>query len=493
MADFSIIPSQFDTIVPNHPIVFISYSWDNKEHRAWVRKFSDDLRAIYSINTLLDQYNRGGYDLIQFMTKAIDIAERVLIIGTPIYKDKIDKSKGGGANFEDQLISNELYSRITTNKFIPVLRKGKFDTSFTSIIVTRNGYDFCDDTQYDHQLKKLAAEIWNAPLNAPPALGPKPRFSTNFGHVSSDISFSKSQITTEEFVAETKRLLNEPYGEIAFTELIESEAKEAYNAIQSHASYDFAINPDLFGTYLDWHLQAVDKLIAASLPIVRYGTIKQQRLLVSAIVKLCMKPFKNGEITREGTNYLHLLGASLLFHSMGIACVKFHYFQILKVMMTQKVTSGNIMSPSYGCTLAYLAGVTHWSAGTMNEYLQSHYYYPFSEFLINNLYTYFREEVIDKDDFRNIFCAWEHLHSLMFNYYKCGIVEQHRFPLGHFVIKRIDLSRGIDDFYTYFMSAAKEENNQWAPLKDGLFDGKYQDFLATYNRAEEYFKANGRW
>lgn len=100
MSNFSDIPSQFDDLVKDHPVVFISYSWDSEDHKSWVRKLSDDLRTKYAVNTLLDQYNRGGYDLIQFMNKGIEIADRVILIGTPAYKEKSEKYDCG-AKYED--------------------------------------------------------------------------------------------------------------------------------------------------------------------------------------------------------------------------------------------------------------------------------------------------------------------------------------------------------------------------------------------------------
>lgn len=56
MSNFSDIPSQFDDLVKDHLVVFISYSWDSEDHKSWVRKLSDDLRTKYAVNTLLDQY-----------------------------------------------------------------------------------------------------------------------------------------------------------------------------------------------------------------------------------------------------------------------------------------------------------------------------------------------------------------------------------------------------------------------------------------------------
>ena len=43
--DFSHIPSPFDNIPEGHPVVFISYSWDSDEHKAWVKKLSGEIGA----------------------------------------------------------------------------------------------------------------------------------------------------------------------------------------------------------------------------------------------------------------------------------------------------------------------------------------------------------------------------------------------------------------------------------------------------------------
>lgn len=84
MTDYSNIPSQFDGISKDRPVVFISYSWDSDEHKQWVRHLSDALRSQYGVYTLLDQYNRSGFDLIQFMTKGLEVADMGIQYAVPI-------------------------------------------------------------------------------------------------------------------------------------------------------------------------------------------------------------------------------------------------------------------------------------------------------------------------------------------------------------------------------------------------------------------------
>ena len=114
--------SLFDGIKEGDIVVFISYAWDNEEHKSWVKKLSDDLRKKYSIYTLLDQYLPGGANFIDFMRQGITrYAHKVLVVGSPRYKEKIDSSISGGVLFEDQIMTIELYKGIC-EKYIPMCK-----------------------------------------------------------------------------------------------------------------------------------------------------------------------------------------------------------------------------------------------------------------------------------------------------------------------------------------------------------------------------------
>ena len=490
---FSIIPSPFDNLPEDHPIVFISYSWDSIEHKAWVKKLSNDLRTKYSVYTLLDQNNRGGFDLIAFMTKAIQKADRVLMIGTPEYKRKSELYDRGGVKYEDQLISNELYHRVGVSKFIPILRAGKFDTAFASIIETRNGYDMVDDAKYEDILMQLAADLWNNPMNAAPALGPKPTFYKNDN--SPDIVMTEvADLTDEEFVKEVKRLLSIPNSEITYTELIEGEGKKAHDVVVSHAQYNFEINSAIFNNYVYIHLNAVKKLLHASIVIVRYGTKKQQEILIDVMTRLCMNPY-NGESSVVGTSNLHLLASTFLFHSIGLACVKFGYYQILPLMMSKRVPAGNVFSHRESFPLAHLAGVNHWTHDLLNIYMDSSWYYPFSVLVSKNLKPFFNDYFLNDDEYNQYFAIWEHLFSLMYVYYQCYLVpDQDYFPLGLF-LSEDNYRRTIigGDSYSEFFYAAIKLKNDWEPLKQGLFDGDYSNYNDVYNRGEDFYNRHRRF
>lgn len=481
---FSKIPSQLEQIPEDTPIVFISYSWDSDEHKQWVSDLSKDLREKFRVYTLLDQYNRGGDDLITFMQKGLKRADRVLIIGTPKYKEKIEKQLGG-AKFEDQVITIELYHNMGSSKFVPILRDGSFGDSFNELIETRTGYDMRNDTNYEKVLQELASDLWGCPMNAAPTLGPKPNFTP-----ASQILQPSTASTPQDFSTIVKSYLLEPSKQILLTELIEDETEEAFKKILQYASYNHQTTSQTFNVHLKVHQEAIAKLMSAILPVVRYGSINQQRLLVDGMVKLCIKPFKNGEITSEGTQYVHLLASTFLYHAMGLAAVKYGRFKLIKLLFETKVPAPNVFSPSYSYPLECLAGYNHWNHDSLNIYLQASWIYPYSQMIMSAIRTYFERTFIDNNDFQNGFYTWEHLASLLCHYYKCQRIAENWFPIGGFVNKRVSLLRNEDDFYTNFFKQAGVDQNNWPPIKQGLFGGKYSEYVATYEEGEKFYNMN---
>lgn len=140
-------------------IVFISYSHDSNEHKAWVKKFADDLSALGEFEILLDQNMPKGYSFTRFMEIGLARADKVLVIGTPQYREKAED--GHGVAFEESIISAELMNDIDTTKYYPILRAGTFETSFPPALQGRNGDDMTDDAQYEVVLKGVAEAILN--------------------------------------------------------------------------------------------------------------------------------------------------------------------------------------------------------------------------------------------------------------------------------------------------------------------------------------------
>lgn len=156
-----------------HPKVFISYSWEEDAHQQWVREFADRLLAD-GIDTTIDQYDASfGDRLPHFMEQSITTADYVLIICTPLYKEKADNRKGG-VGYEGHIITEELYSKGNERKFIPVVRKGSFDAAMPTFLAGKLGIDLTDTIHFENNYKDLITTIYG--VKKKPEIGRVPSY-----------------------------------------------------------------------------------------------------------------------------------------------------------------------------------------------------------------------------------------------------------------------------------------------------------------------------
>ena len=105
----------------------------------------------------------------------------------------------------------------------------------------------------------------------------------------------------------------------------------------------------------------------------------------------------------------------------------------------------------------------------------------------------FENVFYDDNEFQSCFYVWEHLASLLCRYYKCSPHSNDWNPVGGFVRKRVSMLRMEDDFYTNFFKKAEIDKDNWEPLRQGLFDGKYSEFERTYEESEAFYRAHNRY
>jgi hypothetical protein len=159
---------------PCPPTAFISYSWDNEPHKAWVMEFAMRLRQE-GIDAKLDRWELNlGADVPHFMETAVRTNDFVLILLTPNYRRKSD-NRQGGVGYEGHIMTAELFAGAKPTKFIPVLREGSWDESSPSWLRGKLGVDLRQGLyHYDEQFHDLTATLHGMQKKAPP-LGPSPK------------------------------------------------------------------------------------------------------------------------------------------------------------------------------------------------------------------------------------------------------------------------------------------------------------------------------
>lgn len=165
------------------PRAFLSYSWDGRDHQQWVNRFAERLHGESGVEIIFDGWHlKPGDDKLHFMEQAVAESNFVVVVCTPTYAERANKRQGG-VGYESMVITSELAEHILTNKFIPVLRKGTWDSSLPIYLKSRMGVNLSDEPYREDEYEKLLRVLHGEPIQPPP-LGSKPIFTKTSGPLS---------------------------------------------------------------------------------------------------------------------------------------------------------------------------------------------------------------------------------------------------------------------------------------------------------------------
>lgn len=162
--------------------VFISYSWSNPDHEAWVLSLATDLMES-GIETILDKWDlKEGDEATVFMERMVsdpDIS-KVLIISDRLYAEKSNERKGG-AGTEAQIISQEIFSQQDLSKFVVAVTEKQDDGSayIPAYYTSRIFIDFSDERNFAESFEQLLRWIAGDPIHKKPPIGKLPSYLTD--------------------------------------------------------------------------------------------------------------------------------------------------------------------------------------------------------------------------------------------------------------------------------------------------------------------------
>jgi GTPase SAR1 family protein len=143
------------------PSCFVSYAWDNGPHDRWVeRELVSDLRKA-GINVVFDRSDnaRIGASILRFV-ELIGTCDRVIVVGTPLYRIKYDTGLIVAA--EGDLIGQRMLGAESKKETVlPVLREGTEETSFPFDLQKRVYADFTRSETYFHEFMNLAFTLYD--------------------------------------------------------------------------------------------------------------------------------------------------------------------------------------------------------------------------------------------------------------------------------------------------------------------------------------------
>lgn len=152
----------------SRPKVFISYSWDSREHKTRVLQLSARLRGM-GVNCYIDRYVEFPSEgWLRWMENQLGWAEFVLVICTEQYRQRFrgleEAGKGKGATWEGAIIAQELYNEYVKNtKFIPVIFSSQDSKHIPNILSSFSRYVLDTEEGYE-KLYRLLTNQHETPI-----------------------------------------------------------------------------------------------------------------------------------------------------------------------------------------------------------------------------------------------------------------------------------------------------------------------------------------
>lgn len=156
-----------------NPKVFVSYSWDNREHQQWVVDLTNRLRRE-GIDATMDLFEtqQKTVNLNKMMIENIKQSDYVVIVLTEEYAKRADNFEGG-VGFETLLTIPDIKSNLS--KLIFIMRhNGDYTKVFPFHIRDIYAIDFSNDSQFESKLEELIYKIYNVPLYEVEPIGKMP-------------------------------------------------------------------------------------------------------------------------------------------------------------------------------------------------------------------------------------------------------------------------------------------------------------------------------
>lgn len=175
--------------------IFISYSWENEEHKKLVRDLVELLESD-GLDVTIDQLDvRPGDELTLFMEKAIKESDYVLIICSEGYKAKAE-NRMGGSGYEARIITSNILANQHIKKFIPIYVGGDWEKVAPEFIKGNLYVDLSHpigSKSFEENYMDLLTTLCNVKIRKKQYIDTKSQLAKRMGIKKEDIVFEDEQ------------------------------------------------------------------------------------------------------------------------------------------------------------------------------------------------------------------------------------------------------------------------------------------------------------
>jgi len=284
-------------------------------------------------------------------------------------------------------------------------------------------------------------------------------------------------------IARAKKYLSVPIDYISLNDLLESETKRAKKIIDSNIDINTEMFSDNFKENIQLGYIASEIFIAIATEVAHWSKDSDViKILCESLERLAQMPKNDSCTYRTDAMYSYKFSYFIPYYAICFAAVRYENFQLLWALARIKIPK--FPSGEKQLFLEALHGDDFGSKDSLNNLLSTNYKTPQSTIIHKLLSGHTTSICFNEKEERIMFDKMEYLLSIL---YGALAKEIFRFwvPSGEFLWS--ETMYRDSEFREFFDSAEKMEND-WPPIKAGMFDGKYETYKDAKSKADDFHK-----
>lgn len=297
------------------------------------------------------------------------------------------------------------------------------------------------------------------------------------------INGKNMEADVEVATARVKMYIADPKKLIQYTDLFENVTDQLLRDVKSLVYGSQYPDAALFEQAMAENTNALSTLLPTSVVAIRWAMKDHFQAIADSFVTVANRAYdKPNTFYKPSIKLNHVLDTAYLY-GLGIACVYYKKFGLLDMLFKTKFYEYDQYFSPYiidqdNC---WVIDAHTWNNSTG----YSRHYTPFSSTLANLLRPYF-SIIRDEGEYASVFCIFEKLLAL---YYYVLISKDMKMevwpPIGMFAWRPRYLERSGKSTYKEFFDTVEVNKDKANLIKDGMFDGAYQNYKEAYDVVTE--------
>jgi len=294
-------------------------------------------------------------------------------------------------------------------------------------------------------------------------------------------------LTTDIAVARLKKYIVKDEYKILLHDLIRDQLNETIGKIRTKDDVSLYPNNENLFPIITHYSHCFEDLLHLIINGVYWAKEDNYYLFLNILSSISEPPKSAQGRFYEDTRKLLYFPSLLALYTIGLSALKNNNFQLLASCFNLKISDSD---SDYSEQIFLIDKVNPCmiESKIMNEIIAKNYHTPISTYLCQTLKPYFVKYFYKDKEFEDQFDIFEYLLSL--NYlYTVGPKWGHDWaPWGQFQWRKARGLRGQTYVINEFLDEAEKLQDDWSPLRSGMFGGKFENFNDTKTKLDEFLK-----